>query len=205
MNLIALCNLSTQLSWTGLFFSWALLESEFRIKIKKNLFCTTIVVGYNLKQLQFNSLLPGILLSSRSSPVSTPLEPCRVAPYVSLPSSIRISGSSAVQTMNTNPIGSVSGNSHFSRQPPPGFAGFDPALLSVAAHQYAAAMSSAAAVSARSGNSSASTPLFPLVPHHPLNLAALAAHSKNSSIADLRLKAKKHAEALFGGERTAEY
>lgn len=32
---------------------------------------------------------------------------------------------------------------------------------------------------------------------YPLNLAALAAaHNKNSSIADLRLKAKKHAEAL---------
>lgn len=34
---------------------------------------------------------------------------------------------------------------------------------------------------------------------HPLNLAAFATHTKNSSIADLRLKAKKHAEALFGG------
>ena len=35
------------------------------------------------------------------------------------------------------------------------------------------------------------------IPQYPLNLAALAAaHNKNSSIADLRLKAKKHAEAL---------
>lgn len=35
------------------------------------------------------------------------------------------------------------------------------------------------------------------MPQYPLNLAALAAvHNKNSSIADLRLKAKKHAEAL---------
>lgn len=35
------------------------------------------------------------------------------------------------------------------------------------------------------------------LPQYPLNLAALAAaHNKNSSIADLRLKAKKHAEAL---------
>ena len=37
--------------------------------------------------------------------------------------------------------------------------------------------------------------LFQLPQHH-LGLAALAAHNKNSSIADLRLKAKKHAEAL---------
>lgn len=35
------------------------------------------------------------------------------------------------------------------------------------------------------------------IPQYPLNLAAIAvAHSKSSSIADLRLKAKKHAEAL---------
>lgn len=33
-------------------------------------------------------------------------------------------------------------------------------------------------------------------PQYPLGLAALAAAHKNSSIADLRLKAKKHAEAL---------
>jgi hypothetical protein len=41
-----------------------------------------------------------------------------------------------------------------------------------------------------------STNIFSL-PQYPLNLAtALAAHNKNSSIADLRLKAKRHAEAL---------
>jgi short stature homeobox protein len=59
--------------------------------------------------------------------------------------------------------------------------------------QYAAA---AAAMS------SSSSPLVFCHPQYPLGLAALAAvhqdrlHSKNSSIADLRLKAKKHAEAL---------
>lgn len=52
--------------------------------------------------------------------------------------------------------------------------------------QYAAAMSSG----------SVSAALFPM-PQYPLNLAALAAaHNKNTSIADLRLKARKHAEAL---------
>lgn len=33
-------------------------------------------------------------------------------------------------------------------------------------------------------------------PQYPLGFAALAAAHKNSSIADLRLKARKHAEAL---------
>lgn len=86
------------------------------------------------------------------------------------------------------------------------FSAFDPALLS-AAHQvckfytnerysiftdlffhfqYAAAIS----------GTGVGAGLFSLS-QYPLNLAALAvAHNKNSSIADLRLKAKKHAEAL---------
>lgn len=66
--------------------------------------------------------------------------------------------------------------------------------------------SAAAAAAAAAAANSSSNPLFQLPPHHPLNFAALTAHSKNSSIADLRLKAKKHAEALFGGaERGTEY
>lgn len=45
--------------------------------------------------------------------------------------------------------------------------------------------------------------LFPLS-QYPLNLAALAAaHNKNTSIADLRLKARKHAEALGLKENTS--
>jgi short stature homeobox protein len=57
----------------------------------------------------------------------------------------------------------------------------------------------AAAAAAMTSNSS---PLVFCHPQYPLGLAALAAvhhdrlQSKNSSIADLRLKAKKHAEAL---------
>lgn len=58
-----------------------------------------------------------------------------------------------------------------------------------------------AAAAAAATNTTTVTPLFQLGAHHPLNFAAFAAHNKNSSIADLRLKAKKHAEALFGGER----
>lgn len=52
-------------------------------------------------------------------------------------------------------------------------------------------------------NSSCGVGLF-TIPQYPLNLAALAAaHNKNSSIADLRLKARKHAEALGIKENAA--
>lgn len=51
--------------------------------------------------------------------------------------------------------------------------------------QYAAAIS----------NRSRPTGLFAL-PQYPLHLAAFAAAHKNSSIADLRMKAKKHSESL---------
>ncbi|PSN43078.1 Short stature homeobox protein 2 [Blattella germanica] len=114
----------------------------------------------------------GMMLTSHSPPIATPLEPCRVAPYVNVPS-LRLPTA-------------------YDRLPFPAFSAFDPALLT-AAHQYAAA---AAAMS------SSSSPLVFCHPQYPLGLAALAAvhqdrlHSKNSSIADLRLKAKKHAEAL---------
>lgn len=73
---------------------------------------------------------------SRNSPVSTPMEPCRVAPYVNLPSSLRVScsGGSGPVLNNTPPI-VASGGGHFGPRPPAGFPGFDPALLTVAAHQ----------------------------------------------------------------------
>ncbi|XP_075215094.1 short stature homeobox protein 2-like [Lycorma delicatula] len=112
----------------------------------------------------------GLMLTSHvhsNSGVSTPLEPCRVAPYVNLP---RLPSLSFPSSPTPSP-----------------FSAFDPAIIS-AAHQYAAA----AAALAGPGTS-------PLLLCHPqYSLAALAAlhHSKNSSIADLRLKAKKHAEAL---------
>lgn len=69
------------------------------------------------------------MLSSHSSPpVSTPLEPCRVAPYVNVPSSLRAnstsSGPTAFDRLN------ASGPRVF----PPPFTAFDPALIT-AAHQ----------------------------------------------------------------------
>lgn len=67
----------------------------------------------------------GILLSSHSPPVSTPLEPCRVAPYVNLPS------------LRGNSVATPSTPQHFSTSAAAAaaaFSAFDPALLS-AAHQ----------------------------------------------------------------------
>ena len=56
----------------------------------------------------------GMMLSSHSPPIATPLEPCRVAPYVNVPS-LRLPTA-------------------YDRLPFPAFSAFDPALLT-AAHQ----------------------------------------------------------------------
>jgi short stature homeobox protein len=164
-------------------------------------------------------------MSSHSPPItSTPLEACRIAPYVNIPS-LRTNGSSLANSSSNS-------QSHYPSSPA-GY--FDPAILT-AAHQVIKSVSQrfkdviflieclnliliglfifvflisharnlcvffllhffeqyAAAISGGNvGNG-----LF-TIPQYPLGLAALAvAHNKNSSIADLRLKAKKHAEAL---------
>lgn len=67
----------------------------------------------------------GILLSSQSPPVSTPLEPCRVAPYVNLPS-LRGTSVATPSTPQHFPSSAAAAAAAFSA--------FDPALLS-AAHQ----------------------------------------------------------------------
>ncbi|XP_022227531.1 uncharacterized protein LOC111077529 [Drosophila obscura] len=78
---------------------------------------------------------------------------------------------------------SHSGTKHFSNTVAAAFSAFDPALISVAAHQYAAAMTNGSGIFS--------------VPQYSINLAAFAAaHSKRSSIEDLRMKAKKHSESL---------
>ncbi|XP_041975778.1 short stature homeobox protein 2-like [Aricia agestis] len=94
----------------------------------------------------------------------TPLEPCRVAPYVSVP---RLAAPPRPPPLPLPPQ-------------PTAFAPFDSALLSAAAHQYASAAAAAAAA---------------LCPPYA-GLAALAARCRSSSIADLRLKARRHAAAL---------
>ncbi|KAH9641780.1 hypothetical protein HF086_003906 [Spodoptera exigua] len=102
----------------------------------------------------------------------TPLEPCRVAPYVSVP---RLSAVPRPPPAPQLPP--------LTPHPPPStaFAPFDSALLSAAAHQYASAAAAAAAAA--------------LCPPYA-GLAALAARCRSSSIADLRLKARRHAAAL---------
>ncbi|XP_055548596.1 short stature homeobox protein-like [Wyeomyia smithii] len=144
-----------------------------------------------------NQLHKGIILSSHSPPVTTPLEPCRIAPYVNVPSLRGNVGSAAAGV--TPPTGVNTGSTH------PGFPGaafsaFDTAFISAAAHRYAAALSSGTVPAG----------LFSLSQYRPATsgLAAVAAaaaataslpgftvaHDKNSSIVDLRLKAEKHKE-----------
>ncbi|CAK9808515.1 Short stature homeobox protein [Anthophora plagiata] len=111
----------------------------------------------------------GMVLAPRSPPAS--LEPCRVAPY--LPA-LRLHPPMQATGGNVTAAGSA----------------FDPAVL-----HYAAA-----------GGLFCLPPPPPPPPtsghHHPhplslaASLAAAAARSKNSSIADLRLKARRHQEAL---------
>lgn len=66
------------------------------------------------------------MLSSHSPPVSTPIEPCRVAPYVNLPSMRASNMNSASTTSHQYSTGAAVAAAAFSA--------FDPALLS-AAHQ----------------------------------------------------------------------
>ncbi|XP_039755931.1 short stature homeobox protein 2-like [Pararge aegeria] len=99
----------------------------------------------------------------------TPLEPCRVAPYVAVP-----------RLANSTPRPPPPPLSLAPHPPATAFAPFDSALLSAAAHQYATAAAAAAAA---------------LCPPYA-GLAALAARCRSSSIADLRLKARRHAAAL---------
>lgn len=70
-------------------------------------------------------LFAGILISSNSPPVSTPLEPCRVAPYVNLPS---------IRTSSITPATTTAPHSYSAVAAAAAFSAFDPALLSVA-HQ----------------------------------------------------------------------
>ncbi|KAL5281795.1 SHOX2 family protein [Megaselia abdita] len=71
-----------------------------------------------------NQMHKGILLTSHSPPVSTPLEPCRIAPYVTLPSlrNSSINNATIKQTVSSNSVNGAS------------YSAFDPAIIS-AAHQ----------------------------------------------------------------------
>uniref|UniRef100_T1J456 Homeobox domain-containing protein n=1 Tax=Strigamia maritima TaxID=126957 RepID=T1J456_STRMM len=129
----------------------------------------------------------GMLLNSSAGAgvsTGTPLETCRLTPYLHV-GSVRV----PYDRLHLPPTAAP-------------FTPFDPALFT-AAHHFA----TAAAVAAAASSPATAAPhhphpamLFYPSPHYPLNLSTLAAverlSTKNSSIADLRLKAKKHAAAL---------
>ncbi|XP_050518939.1 short stature homeobox protein-like [Diabrotica virgifera virgifera] len=133
-----------------------------------------------------NQMQKGVMLNNHSPPSSTPLEPCRVIPYMNVPALRGISlTSSSVALTNYDRLTTTP----FSQQGT-AFSAINSAFIS-AAHQYAAA-----AVAVGSGSAAAAAASILCHPQYPLEFAALAVAHKNSSIADLRLKAKKHTEAL---------
>lgn len=106
--------------------------------------------------LIFSYLLPvvvvvflGIMLNRQSPPISTPLEPCRIAPYVNLATSRNVSnvqhsvGSKSVHTSSSESSDNQNGNGSLL----PGhsylrtvsksatMSAFDPAIISAAAHK----------------------------------------------------------------------
>ncbi|RWS10563.1 short stature homeobox protein-like protein [Dinothrombium tinctorium] len=123
---------------------------------------------------------------------STPIESSRIAPYINVSSSPtpRITASTTTSTTAAERFPTLLPTSHYLPYTA------DPALLA-AAHHYTAAAAAAAAAHA---NSSSTGFLFYPTAAHPFSLSALLAaerfNTKNSSIADLRLKAQKHAAAL---------
>ncbi|XP_066248750.1 short stature homeobox protein [Euwallacea similis] len=126
-----------------------------------------------------NQIQKGMMLNNRNSSPNTPLEPCRVIPYMNVPALRGMSlGPASLGLANYERLSSTS----FSQQST-AFSTINSAFIT-AAQQYAAAV----AVGTPPGSI--------LCTQYPLEFAALAVAHKNSSIADLRLKAKKHAEAL---------
>ncbi|XP_057657817.1 short stature homeobox protein-like [Diorhabda carinulata] len=133
-----------------------------------------------------NQMQKGVILNSHSPPSSTPLEPCRVVPYMNVPALRGISlTSNSVALTNYDRLSTTP----FSQQGT-AFSAINSAFIS-AAQQYAAA-----AVAVGGGSAAAAAASILCHPQYPLEFAALAVAHKNSSIADLRLKAKKHTEAL---------
>lgn len=98
----------------------------FPFQNKLRQYCIELALAYNSYAFCIWSIrFAGILLSSQSPPVSTPLEPCRVAPYVNLPS-LRGTSVATPSTPQHFPSSAAAAAAAFSA--------FDPALLS-AAHQ----------------------------------------------------------------------
>ncbi|XP_037959145.1 short stature homeobox protein 2-like [Teleopsis dalmanni] len=142
-----------------------------------------------------NQMQKGLVIKSQNCPISTHVETSRVTPYVNF-STLRTSSttfaivqSNSLSTLrdSENDLNASLSTQHISSSSitaAASISAFDSALISVA-QQYATAL-----------RNNGSSGLFSLS-QHPINLAAIAsAQSKSSSIADLRMKAKKHSESL---------
>ncbi|GFQ85542.1 OAR domain-containing protein [Trichonephila clavata] len=136
---------------------------------------------------------PNSLSSDLMMATSTPIESSRIAPYINV--------SSAMARLPQERY--LVPGAHYLPYA-------DPAFIAAAQH-YAAAAAAAAVANTTTGGSASTGPtsggpaphhsfLFYPTPTHPFSLSALMAaerlNNKNSSIADLRLKAQKHAAAL---------
>lgn len=132
INTVRSCCFSSHAAW--LFFGTAAVQFETNFQSTPNSpnqlpWPITTIIGPNKPNtptLPF--VFSGILLSSHSPPVSTPLEPCRVAPYVSLPAmrATNLSSASSASHQYSSSAAAAAAAAAFSV--------FDPALLS-AAHQ----------------------------------------------------------------------
>ncbi|KAG8201879.1 hypothetical protein JTE90_027358 [Oedothorax gibbosus] len=142
---------------------------------------------------QMQKIGPNSLSSDLMMSTSTPIESSRIAPYINVSSAM----ARIPQERYLVP------GAHYLPYA-------DPAFIAAAQHYAAAAAAAAAANTTTSSSATAAASGVPTPPHHsflfyptpthPFSLSALMAaerlNNKNSSIADLRLKAQKHAAAL---------
>lgn len=168
-------------AWKSITKKWVI------IKTIKPWFCITF--AWPLSLLLF-ALLAGLLISPANS-----IESSQIFPYINVASSPPTRLSSYTTSTVSGSFASLLPSSHSYLQ----YAS-DPAFFAAAHHYSAAAAAAAAAAAVAQVTSNSSGFIFYPSPDHPLTLSALLAaerfDTKNSSIADLRMKAQKHAAAL---------
>ncbi|XP_045482118.1 short stature homeobox protein 2-like [Harmonia axyridis] len=130
-----------------------------------------------------SQLHKGMIMNSQcETSTSSTLEQCRIVPFMNVSAALR-GLALPVDSVSLTNCESVS-TKLFSYADTTAFTSFDSSFLS-AAHHYATAVAM----------NETSTRIF-CHPRYSLGFAAISEAHKNSSIADLRLKAKKHAEAI---------
>ncbi|XP_044765353.1 short stature homeobox protein 2-like [Coccinella septempunctata] len=129
-----------------------------------------------------SQLHKGMIMNQCESSTSSSLEQCRIVPFMNVSAALR-GLALPVDSVSLTNCDSVS-SKLFSYTDATAFTSFDSSFLS-AAHHYATAVAM----------NETSTRIF-CHPRYSLGFAAISEAHKNSSIADLRLKAKKHAEAI---------